>query len=399
MSSHPDLASAPPDLNPVDLLIDERYLADSAAATRQVRTHALRILAALGLWQQTPAAPLPAAALAAALGVQPAVAFAFAWLLEEAVLAGAVAAGGGPAGDPAARLYRPLAAPAAGDLALPPVADPAGLGSSLPMFAHIAERYPDYLRGDRSGAAILLKGPALRLWEDYFSDANPLYDVHNRLGWAGLCRALEPWRRSGRPCRVLELGAGTGGGTAAILAGLAQLAERGEAVPRVRLTISDVAPSFLLATVERLAPRAAALAPAVALEKRRLDFGRPLAEQGVEAGSVDVLVGVNALHNGSDLAAVLQAVRPALAPDGALVVSESLCGPGEQVHQEIVFNLLPLAGQAAGGGRPRSRFHAAEVWQEALAGAGFAAEVFRNGRGPQLALLAIARPAAPAAGS
>ena len=257
------------------------------------------------------------------------------------------------------------------------------VGSSREMFDYVAGRYPEYLLGQRSGTSILLKGPALKLWEDYFAAANPLYDIHNQLGWLGLREALE---RLGRPAHVLELGAGTGGGTAAILTGLAGGPEPGSGAI-ASLTLSDISPSLLLSTLERLSPAAGGLA----LRRQRLDFSRPLVEQGIAAGSVDVLVGVNALHNCSELGAALAALSPALAPDGWLVVSESLCGPGEQVHQDFVFNLLPQVRKSpAPEPRTSSRFYSAEVWKEALAAAGLAHRVLVNSRGPQLALLALA---------
>jgi SAM-dependent methyltransferase len=189
-----------------------------------------------------------------------------------------------------------------------------------------------------------------------------------------------------------------------------RLLELGLAERVATLTLSDVSPSFLLATVERLAPLLARGPWRV--ERRRLDFTRPWAEQGIPPGSVDVIAATNALHNGSDLMVALRELRGALAPDGFLVVSESLCGSGRHVHQDLIFNLLPLAplsplasvaplaplarlADARAGAR--SRFLTRARWADLLAGAGFAADVAANRRGPELALLAIARPA-PGAG-
>ena len=128
----------------------------------------------------------------------------------------------------------------------------------------------------------------------------------------------------------------------------------------------------------------------MSVQRKRLDFTRPLAEQGIAPGSVDVLLGVNALHNGSDLVASLRALRPALAADGYLIVSESLCPAGGHVHQDFMFNLLPLERRTHSAAA--SRFLPAGAWAEILRAGGFTAEVARNSQGPELALLAIARP-------
>lgn len=326
----------------IDALVDDTYLAASAAAEGYVRSLAVDILARMGQGEQ-------------ALETAPELSFALAWLVEEA------------GGDrPTAQEREALAG---------------AIGSSLEMFDYVAGLYPDYLRGERSGPSILLKGPALRLWEEYFGPANPLYDVHNQLGWIGIREAA---RRLGRPAHVLELGAGTGGGTEAILRGLQR-----DGGTLASLMVSDVSPTFLVHTLERLAK---SIDPfPVPVQRKKLDFTRPLTEQGIAPGSVDVLVGVNALHNGNDLVASLHALRPALSDGGSLIVSESLCPAGGHVHQDFVFNLLPLERRTQSAAS--SRFLQTEAWEEILRAGGFTAEVFRNSRGPELAFLAIARPA------
>ena len=326
------------------------------------------------------AAPEPLRQIGERLGVAPELDYALVWLLEEAAALGAVEIGSSPAG---ARVYAPgrPATAAAGEAIARDLARYRDLvGSSLPLFDHVAACYPDVLAGRRSGQLALLRGAALQLLESYFSAANPLYDVHNQLAWTGLREALE---RLGRPARVLELGVGTGGGTAA---GLAGLPGAGRAPGGASLTLSDTSPSFAVNTARRLAGLAP---PGVALQTRRLDFTQPLLAQGVEAGSFDVLIGVNAVHNGGDLGATLGALRGALAADGWLVISESLCGAGCRVHQELIFNLLPLPRREESG--VASRFFSATTWRAGLGGGGWRAEVHVNREGPELAMLALAQ--------
>lgn len=370
--------------NPADALIDERYLADSAAAVAYVRAQCLEILRALGLWELAAQPVLPLDEMARRLGVVPDQEPALLWLLEEAREAGHVEGRSGG--------FRPLPPPPADILerAAAVLDEHApGVGSSKPELDYVASRYPDLLRGERSGPAILLKGPALELWSRYFSAENPLYDVHNELGALGVQRALAGFDR---PVRIVELGAGTGGATAALLRRLSEGEGRRERPQVAALTLTDVAPSFLIPTLERLERTFGD--PGFPLQRKRLDFNRPPAEQGLPE-EIDLLLGVNALHNGPDLAGVLAVLRRALPADGVLVISESICQDGHHVHQDFIFNLLPLGrprttrGQ---GGDLHSRFFSADVWRRALAAAGFTAQVHANTRGPELALLAIARP-------
>src|SRR5262249_18022455 len=87
--------------------------------------------------------------------------------------------------------------------------------SCLPSYAvaeAAARDYPAFLRGERTGAGILLAPAGLPLWTQYFSNNTPLYGLNNRVGAA----ALETWMPDG-PATILELGGGLGSGTAAVL--------------------------------------------------------------------------------------------------------------------------------------------------------------------------------------
>jgi SAM-dependent methyltransferase len=366
----------PPPRSLVDGWVDAQYLVSSSVASDYVRLKSAEILEACGL-RDLPSVPLPR--VREALGVIPELDYALVWLLKEASLLGAVEVSPTAEGGNLYASGQPVA-PAIAERIREETGEHADrIGSSLPMFEHVAGHYPDYLKGRRSGHLVLFKGAALQLWESYFSAANPLYDIHNRLGWDGLRVALE---RLGRPARVVELGVGTGGGTEAVLAGLSAAA-----APRLEsLTLSDASPSFAVNTAQRLAGRAAGR---TVFRHRRLDFNRPLVDQGLEPGSVDIFLAVNAIHNGGDLGATLAFLRAALASDGFLVISESICSVSAHVHQDFVFNLLPLPSH---GIATASRFFSAAAWRDALHAAGWRAEVVVNREGPELALLGIAQP-------
>jgi SAM-dependent methyltransferase len=384
--SLPDPSGAPPPAHraqpaEIDRLVDFHYLAASRAACRYVQTLAAGVLDTLGF--HGAAEPAPPTAIGGRLGVVPDRAYALAWLLWEAAEIRAVDR---VVDDSGAVLYRPRGEPPRSDRRRRAAAALAGhaarVGCSHSMLDFVAGEYPAFLRGEKSGLYILLRGRGLELWEGYFSATNPLYDVHNRIGALGLAAALA---RLGRPAAVVELGTGAGGGTAALLDRLA-----GAGLPRpASFTLTDLAPSFLVRTLERLAPGAAAAG--LELARRRLDFDRPLAEQGIEPGSVDVLVGVNALHNGSRPAVTLGHLAEALSPDGLVVISESICGSATHVHQAFVFNLQPPTRPVDPDEGTYTRFFSTAGWRCRLDAAPLVAEIYRNSHGPELALLALAR--------
>ncbi|MEL7058990.1 MAG: class I SAM-dependent methyltransferase [Acidobacteriota bacterium] len=373
MTVDPLLSSLQDDL---DQQLDADYLASFALAERLVDALTLDALRRVGLW------PSPAGssaeslgALADRLGTPADRQHALAWLLERARAVGHLERGADgawllgepPAADLVARIEATLESPELAERARL-------LGTSGPLLAHCAARFPEFLVGERSAATILFKGEGLRLWSEYFSAGNGLYEPHNELA----ARAVAALATDlGRPLRILELGAGSGGGSAAILAALGpdRVAE---------YVLTDLAPSLLLATQERMA--ALGLPPT---GRRRLDFGRSLVEQGIEPASFDLVVEVNALHNCLDLQASLRWIAEILRPDGALVLSESLCPHDRQVHQDLVFQLFPFHD----GADTRSRFDSIEGWRAACATSdAVAADCLANRTGPALAMVAVARP-------
>jgi SAM-dependent methyltransferase len=353
----------------LDALLGERYQAACSAATAYVRSQAARILEAVGFWA-LPCLPRSAGEIADKLGLAEPAVRALLWLLEEVAVASemmmATPSGDSPVFAPRGPLPRGYW-DSAREVARAHCRD---LGESIAMIDYAAERYPDFLRGRRSGVSVMLKGEGLDRLERYFSEWNPLYSVYNEIGGLGLREAI---RTLDRPARVLELGAGTGGATRILLGTLARSGGR--------LLATDIAPSLLMRQAGRVPPgdRCA---------WQRLDFDRPFDPQGIDACSQDVVVSVNGLHNASDPSRTLGFVRRALSRRGVLVIAESLCPPGERVHQDFLLNLLP-AGPARGRS---SRFLEPSRWEELLREGSFEAALHVNTDGRPLAMLALARP-------
>jgi NADPH:quinone reductase-like Zn-dependent oxidoreductase/SAM-dependent methyltransferase/acyl carrier protein len=125
----------------------------------------------------------------------------------------------------------------------------------------------------------------------------------------------------GRGLRILEVGAGTGGLSAQVLAAL----ERG----LHSYTFTDVSGAFFSGAHQKLANF-----PEV--ETKIFDLEKSATEQGFELGSFDFIIGTNVLHAVAGIRAALHNVHDLLAPGGSLVFMD-VASP--QLWTETVFGL------------------------------------------------------------
>lgn len=238
----------------------------------------------------------------------------------------------------------------------------AKLGTTPELIEHVRASWAGWLQGKVDGKQVLFSRRSLELWAGYFQNENRPIGALNALGAAAAARALEG--RTG--LRALEVGGGLGSGAASLLGALG---------PRLAaFELTELVPQ-LLAKGE---PAARAAAPAgVALSARTLDLDRPLAEQGVEPASKDLVFGVNTLHAVKDLVASLAGLHAALAPGGALVLAECVRPtPAAALAPELIFQLSPQFQQVApepGVRDPgQGGFLEPDAWRTALGRAGFA---------------------------
>jgi SAM-dependent methyltransferase len=239
--------------------------------------------------------------------------------------------------------------------------DPSSL-ASYRMAELAAALYLPVLRGAASGEEMLFAPERIGAWFEYFSNDNLLYEISNRVGAFGAERALH-----GDGGALLELGGGLGSGTAALLE---RFTETGRLATIRSYRVTEVVPSFLRRGQRSLAGRF----PGVPLSFGRLDMDRPFGEAGIEERAFALVYGVNTLHVARDLEFTLAEVRRALAPGGALVLSECVRPfPGRPVYIEFLFNLLEAfrAPRLVEPWRPNGGFLTPEQWTAALEACGF----------------------------
>jgi acyl transferase domain-containing protein/thioesterase domain-containing protein/SAM-dependent methyltransferase/acyl carrier protein len=173
-----------------------------------------------------------------------------------------------------------------------------------------AERLPSILRGEESPLETLFPGgsPATA---DFLYREWAVARYFNAIAAAVLRPLLDALPKR-RPLRILEVGAGTGGMTGAILPGLPE--------ERTSYHFTDVSEFFFRRGEERFAAY-----PFV--EYRTLDIEEPPEKQGFASHSYDLVIAANVLHATRDLGTTLDHVASLLAPGGSLLLYETTTHP------------------------------------------------------------------------
>ncbi|WP_193518326.1 SDR family NAD(P)-dependent oxidoreductase [Nocardiopsis kunsanensis] len=170
-------------------------------------------------------------------------------------------------------------------------------------------RYRDLLRGATDPTSVLFPGSSMELVENVYR-GDPLADRLNTLA-AHAVAAYARERSGPRRLRILEVGAGTGGTTEAVLAALEPHASD------IEYVYTDLSAGFLRHGRRRFAQEH----PFVAFS--RLDIESDPADQGFEAGTFDIVLAANVLHATRDLDRTLAHVRRLLGENGRLILSET----------------------------------------------------------------------------
>ncbi|MBG0816508.1 methyltransferase [Planomonospora sp. ID82291] len=230
----------------------------------------------------------------------------------------------------------------------PPVADRPDLDPSGPLLAQACAALgypaqmttffrealtllPELLRDEIPAQALLF--PDGDLLTSLSKDQDNASNAYLNAAFASVIRQAARTRAT--PLRVVELGGGAGGSTAAALRGLAGA--------EADYLFTDVSRFFTTAAEDRFGGL---------LRYGLLDIDADLVEQGAPRGGADVVLAANVLHCARDAGRSLRWIRELLAPGGLLIVTEAV-REHPLVLATMQFLLSPRDGAPAPGGGDR----------------------------------------------
>src|SRR5579859_567502 len=218
------------------------------------------------------------------------------------------------------------------------------------------------LTGQRPATEVMFPNGSMQLVEGIYQH-NATADYFNDVLAQLLGLYLQEWLAYDRDARmrILEIGAGTGGTTSRVLQSLqpyqTSIAE---------YCYSDISEVFLHYSKQRYA------AEYPYLTYRIFNVEKPLAEQGIELGSYDVVIATNVLHATSDIRRAIRNTKAALRMHGLLLLNEIT---GTSLFTHLTFGLLPgwWAYEDPELRVPGCPALSAENWEAVLSSEGFGA--------------------------
>ncbi|MBP7570507.1 MAG: acyltransferase domain-containing protein, partial [Acidobacteria bacterium] len=250
-------------------------------------------------------------------------------------------------------------------------------GPLVALTRRCGARLGPVLLGRQDPLQLLFEGGSFAATEALYKDL-PSARAFNQLVAEAVALAAGP--RKPRAPRIIEVGAGTGATTAAVLPLLPDGTE---------YRFTDVSPLFLARARERLGG---------SLEFALFDAESDPAAQGLPVGEADVVVAANVLHATADLRRTLTNLRALLAPGGSLVLLE---GTRPERWVDLTFGLTEGWWKFADRDlRPGHALLPAEAWVRLLGEEGFEAAALQASEGatvhPQAVI--VARTGAPVVG-
>ncbi len=246
--------------------------------------------------------------------------------------------------------------------------------AELNLTRRCAQSLAPVLKGEADPLPLLFPGGSLAETESLYQHSPPA-KTYNALIAAifKACREVAP---TGRPLRVLEVGAGTGSTTSYVLK---ELEAFGAA--SFEYTFTDVSPLFLQRAAKKFGnpPN---------MRFTLFDAGSDPQGQGLESGHYDLVVGANVLHATPDLDVTLGNVRKVMRPGGLLVLLE---GATPQRFGDLTVGLLEGWWAYTDTSRRNYALMPRTAWLKLLAGQGFVDAVAVPGEsaGPVLSQQAI----------
>jgi len=220
----------------------------------------------------------------------------------------------------------------------------------LDYISRCGEMAPAILRGETSSLETLFPRGSLTLAEQIYE-----HWAHSRYFSSiakAACEELVRTLRPGRPLRILEIGAGTGGTTSAVIPTLP---------PQAIYCFTDASPFFFDQARTRFKnyPN---------LRFGLLDIQKDPSTQGFGAHAFDAVLACNVLHATCDLGATMKNVLHLLAPGALLVICEVTTPPS---WIEFCYGLMESWHSYSDELRQDSPLLSREQWEQLLRTSGF----------------------------
>ena len=242
--------------------------------------------------------------------------------------------------------------------------------AEIGLTSRCGSRLAAVLRGEASAVEVLFPDGSFRELEQIYENA-PAGRVFNEAVRRSVAAAIEKLPR-GRKIRALEIGGGTGGTTASVLASLAGRS--------AEFVFTDLSAAFFKKAQEKFAAYDF-------VDYRTLDISDDPASQGFDDHSFDMIVAANVLHATPDLSRTLRHVHQMLAPGGLLVLLETTI-PTRFV--DLTFGLThEWWGFTDTDLRPAHALLTSAKWTAVLQSAGFADPAALTGVGAEDSALAV----------
>lgn len=198
------------------------------------------------------------------------------------------------------------------------------------MLKLVADNYPSYLCGKKSGIDIAFSPENIEITNDYYRN-NLFYNTHNITGAKILNFDMENRKNP----TIIEIGGGLGGGTKQFVI---QKLQKNNSISNFEYIFTDVANKMLRITKKSLLNITQELN---CFKFKKLDFNKNLADQGYAENSVDIIWGVNAAHVAIDLRFTLNEFYKTLKPNGSIILAETVRPIGNtMIQQELLLNTL-----------------------------------------------------------
>ncbi|MBW5467433.1 SDR family NAD(P)-dependent oxidoreductase [Brevibacillus formosus] len=221
---------------------------------------------------------------------------------------------------------------------------------------------PAVLTGKSAATDVLFPNSSMELVEGIYK-SNPVADYFNDVVAEAALHVVRQLVKENpqTQIRILEIGAGTGGTSAGVLAKLALYKTH-----IVEYCYTDLSKMFLLHAKKEYGPSYPFLT------YRTFNVEQALAQQGIDAGQYDLVIAANVLHATRNMRTTVRNAKAALKPGGWLLLNEISSGA---LFTHLTFGLLEgwWLYDDPGIRIPGSPALSPESWQQLLEREGFGA--------------------------